>query len=291
MRLGAHMSISGGKDKALDRGKKIKCETIQIFTGNVRSWASKPLEKEEITQFKAKKANYKIWPVMSHNSYLINLATTDNEKLKKSYEAMVDELYKAEQLELDYVNIHPGNKNKYEKDIEALKRIAHQLNLLINETKNSDVIILLETTAGQGNDIGYKFEHMIAIIDEVVNKTRIGITFDSEHSFASGYDFRTKDTYEKLWDEFDEIIGLEYLYAFHLNDSKSELGKRLDRHEHIGKGNIGKNAFSFLVNDKRFKNCPGILETPGGDKFFEQNLNLLRGLKKTRSHFLEDSQQ
>ncbi len=281
MRLGAHMSISGGKYKALERGNSIGCEAIQIFTGNVRSWASKPLDEEEIKLFHEKKKEYDIYPVISHNSYLINLATTDEEKLKKSYDAMLDELTRADQLGIEYVNMHPGNKNEGEKEIDALLRIAEQINLLLKQTNKSNVIILLETTAGQGNDVGYKFEHMIAIMDEIENKKRIGVTFDTQHSFAAGYDFRTKNTYEKLWNEFDDIIGLQYLDAFHFNDSKSDLGDKVDRHDHIGNGKIGKEPFGFFINDERFKELPGILETPNSEKTFEDNLNVLKSLRKS----------
>lgn len=279
MRLGAHVSVAGGKYKALERGSSIGCETIQIFIRNVRAWASKPLKKEDVREFLKYKSNYEIWPIMSHNSYLINLAGTEKEKLDKSYDAMLDELNKADLLELQYINMHPGNKNKDESDDDALKRIVNQLNKLIEENKGSKVKILLETTAGQGNDIGYSFEHMARIIDEIETKKRIGITFDTCHSFAAGYDFTTKEKYEQIWDEFDEIIGLEYLYAFHLNDSLNELGSQIDRHEHIGQGKIGLKPFSFFVNDKKFVDHPGILETPDGLKMFEINLNKLKELK------------
>lgn len=279
MRLGAHMSISGGKEKALSRGNKIGCEAIQIFTGNVRSWASKPLDADEIEDFKKNRDEFDIWPIMSHNSYLVNLANTDKEKLEKSYHSMIEELNKAKQLGIEYVNMHPGNKNEGEEDEAALLRIAEQLNSLLADTKDSSVIIVLETTAGQGNDVGHKFEHMKMIIDKVKNKERIGVCFDTQHSFAAGYDFRTKEKYENVWDTFDDIVGLEYLYAIHFNDSKSELGSRVDRHTHIGAGNIGKHPFEFFVNDERFEGAPGILETPNGMEDFERNLKILKSLR------------
>lgn len=281
MRLGAHMSISGGKDKAITRGNKIGCESVQIFTGNVRSWASKPLDMKEIDRFKQNRDKFDIWPIISHNSYLVNLANLDQEKLQKSYDSMVDELTKAEQLGLDFINMHPGNKDKEEEENTALFRIAAQINNLIASTKESSVTILLETTAGQGNDVGYKFEHMKTIIDEIDDKNRIGVCFDTQHSFAAGYDFRTKEAYESLWDQFDKTIGLEYLHAFHLNDSKSELGSKVDRHEHIGQGEIGTEPFNFFVNDSRFKEFPGILETPNGMEDFEKNLRILKGLRNS----------
>ncbi|MBD3195228.1 MAG: deoxyribonuclease IV [Candidatus Lokiarchaeota archaeon] len=281
MRLGAHISVAGGKEKAIERAKAIGCECLAIFIRNVRSWTSKPLKAEEIKKFLEKREeNKNIRPIMSHNSYLINLANTDDEKLEKSYSAMIDELHKADQLKLSYVNIHPGNKNEDESTQKALKRIAYQLNFLFEETKNSKVKILLETTAGQGNDVGYKFEDLIEIIDEIENKERIGVCFDTCHSFAAGYDFSTIDKYNEMFDNFDEIIGLDYLQAFHLNDAKNVLGSKVDRHEHIGEGEIGLEVFGFFVNDsERFKEHPGILETPKGLEMYEKNLQKLKELR------------
>ncbi|TXT63079.1 MAG: putative endonuclease 4 [Promethearchaeota archaeon] len=281
MRLGAHVSVAGGKYKAIERGAKIKCEALQIFIRNVRAWTSKPLEEQDIKDFLEFKTKHKeIWPILSHNSYLINLAGTDEEKLNKSFNAMLDELTKAEQLKLDYINMHPGNKNEDEKEEDALLRIASQLNKLFDETNNSKVKIVLETTAGQGNDVGYSFEHMAKIIENIENKNRIGITFDTCHSFAAGYDFTTQDKYDQLWNNFEEIVGLEYLYAFHLNDAANELGSRVDRHEHIGQGEIGLKVFSFFVNDEKFSEHPGILETPDGIEKYEENLRKLKNLRK-----------
>ncbi|MFX1586578.1 MAG: deoxyribonuclease IV [Promethearchaeota archaeon] len=279
MRLGAHMSVSGGKYMALERGKELGCEAIQVFIRNIRGWASKPLEQKEINEFLETKAKFQeeIWPLLSHNSYLINLATSDQEKLTKSYSAMLDELTKAEQLKLDYVVIHPGTYN-FEDENETKKtgltRIAEQLNKLIKDTVKSQVKILLETVAGQGHNLGRKFHHLKFIIDKINDKARIGVCFDTCHSFTSGYDFTTKKKYTEMWDEFDDIIGLDYLFAFHLNDSEKGLGSRVDRHTHIGQGKIGKEPFGFFVNDERFKEHPGILETPKGKDMKEDIMNL-----------------
>jgi deoxyribonuclease-4 len=287
MRIGAHMSVGGGKYKALERGNEIECESIQMFIRNVRGWVSKPLEQDEIESFIEKKKEFKdsIWPIMSHNSYLINLATSDEEKLSKSYTAMLDEMVKAEQLELDYIVIHPGTynyKDKNENKQTGLNRIAEQLNSLFKETKRSNVRILLETVAGQGHNLGRKFRHIATIIQKIENKDRIGVCFDTCHSFASGYDFSTKRKYDELWNKFDEVIGLKYLFAFHLNDSVKELGSRVDRHTHIGQGKIGKEPFGFFMNDERFSDLPGVLETPKGEDMKEDiiNLNTLRSLEK-----------
>jgi len=288
MRLGAHMSVAGGKYMALERGKELGCETIQVFIRSVRSWAAKPLIQSDIDDFLKKKEELKeeIWPIISHNSYLINLASIDKEKLEKSYSAMLDELIKAYQLGIEYENMHPGvipmsDKEEITKD-EALNQIANQLNKLIDETKGSKVIILLETTAGQGKGLGNKFHHLTTIIDKIKDKKRIGVCFDTAHSFAAGYDFTTKKKYDEMWNEFDDIIGLKYLFAFHLNDTEKDLGSRVDRHTHIGQGKIGKEPFGFLLNDDRFRDHPGILETPKGKDMKEDvmNLKVLRSLIK-----------
>ena len=287
MRLGAHMSVTGGKYMALVRGKELGCEAIQVFIRNVRGWSSGALKQEEIGQFLKKRNELKdeIWPIISHNSYLINLASTDKEKLEKSYNAMLDELIKADLLKLDYENMHPGVIPKDEKNSSkkgAMSQIAEQLNKLIEATKNSNVKILLETTAGQGTGLGHKFHHMKYIIDKIKNKKRIGICFDTCHSFAAGYDFTTKAKYNDLWNEFDDLIGLNYLLCFHLNDSEKALGSRVDRHTHIGQGKIGKEPFGFFLNDDTFKDHPGILETPKGKDIKEDimNLAILRSLIK-----------
>jgi len=287
MRIGAHMSVSGGKYMALERGRELGCEALQVFIRNVRGWASGPLKQKEIDDFISKKEELKdeIWPVIAHDSYLINLASMDKEKLEKSYNAMLDELTKVGQLNIEFENMHPGvipiiDKEKISKK-EALNQIAEQLNQLIGETQSSKVIILLETTAGQGKGLGNKFHHLRKIIDHIQNKNRIGICFDTAHSFAAGYDFTTKKKYEEMWNEFDDEIGLKYLFAFHLNDTDKDCGSRVDRHTHIGQGKLGKEPFSFLVNDERFKNHPGILETPKGKDLQDDIMNLttLRSLK------------
>ncbi|TKJ20137.1 MAG: deoxyribonuclease IV [Promethearchaeota archaeon Loki_b31] len=288
MRLGAHMSVTGGKYMALERGKELGCQSIQVFIRSVRSWSAKPLDKKDIEDFLKTKEELKeeIWPIISHNSYLINLASIDKEKLEKSYNAMLDELIKADQLDIEYENMHPGvipisDNNEISKK-EALIQMANQLNKLIDETKGSKVQILLETTAGQGKGLGNKFHHLATIIDKIKDKNRIGVCFDTAHSFAAGYDFTTKKKYDEMWTEFDDIIGLKYLFAFHLNDTEKDLGSRVDRHTHIGQGKIGKEPFGFLLNDDRFRDHPGIIETPKGKDMKEDimNLKILRSLIK-----------
>ncbi len=288
MRIGAHMSVSGGKHMAFEMGKELGCEAIQVFVRNVRGWTSGPLKKKEIDDFLEKKEEFKneIWPIISHNSYLVNLASLNKEKLEKSYNAMIDELTKVDQLSIDYENMHPGvipieDKDKISKK-EALIQIADHLNKLIDATKSSKVIILLETTAGQGKGLGNKFHHFKELINKMQDKNRIGICFDTAHSFAAGYDFTTKKKYDEMWNEFDDVIGLKYLFAFHLNDTDKECGSRVDRHTHIGQGKIGKEPFRFFINDERFKDMPGILETPKSDNLKEDVMNLktLKSLRK-----------
>ena len=288
VRIGAHMSVSGGKYKAFEKARELKCEALQVFIRNVRGWKSGPLKQKEIDDFISKKEEFSdtIWPVISHNSYLVNLATLDKEKLENSFNAMIDELTKVDQLKIEYENMHPGvipivDKKEITKE-EALTQIAEQLNQLIDFTKTSQAVILLETTAGQGKGLGNKFHHFKKIIDQIQNKKRIGICFDTAHSFAAGYDFTTKKKYEEMWNEFDDVIGLKYLFAFHLNDTEKDCGSRVDRHTHIGQGKLGKEPFRFLVNDERFINLPGILETPKGNdnKLDIMNLKILKNLRK-----------
>jgi deoxyribonuclease-4 len=282
------MSVSGGKYLAFESARELGCEAIQVFVRNVRGWSSGPLKQEEIDNFinKKEELKYEIWPVISHNSYLVNLASLDKEKLKKSYDAMLDELTKVDQLQIKYENMHPGvipvsDKNEITK-LEAFTQIAGYLNKLMEVTKSSKAVILLETTAGQGKGLGNKFHHFKTIIDKIQNKSRIGICFDTAHSFAAGYDFTTKKGYEEMWNEFDDIVGLKYLFAFHLNDTDKECGSRVDRHTHIDQGKIGKKAFGFFINDDRFKDMPGILETPKGKDMKEDimNLKILKSLRK-----------
>jgi len=190
---------------------------------------------------------------------------------------MLDELIKVNQLNVEYAVMHPGTINiedKNESEMSALTRIANQLNILLKEIDRPKFKILLETTAGQGNNLGSSFQDLKTIIDKIQDQSKIGICFDTCHSFAAGYDFTTQEKYDQMWKEFDNIIGLDYLFAFHLNDSEKDLGSKVDRHTHIGQGKIGKKPFSFFINDERFKDLPGILETPKGKALEEDKMNL-----------------
>jgi len=278
MNLGAHMSISGGLHLAFDRGEEATCSIIQIFTKNATQWKAKPLTDEDKKKFLETWEKSSIKTVMAHDSYLINLASPDEKTYEKSVEAFAIELGRAEFLNIPYLIMHPGaHMGRGEKF--AIRRVAESFNRLIEEGKASKTIILIETTAGQGTNIGYRFEHIRDIIALVKDQARFGACFDTCHAFAAGYDLRDEKSFEKTFDEFDRIVGLDRLYAFHLNDSKHDLGSKKDRHEHIGKGFLGLEPFRLLLNDKRFKNHPMSLETPKEEEMDVTNLQTLRGLK------------
>ena len=279
--LGAHTSTSGGVSKAIERAEKLGFTAIQIFTKNNNRWFSKPLEENEISKFKTLLKQSNIKYVVSHDSYLINLCAVKPDLLKKSREAFIDELTRCELLEIPYLNFHPGSHTGRGEE-EGLKVIAESINIVHEKTKNFNVSSMLELTAGQGTTLGYRFEHIAKIIEMVDEKERMSACIDTAHIFAAGYDIRTKDSYEKTMSEFDKIIGLEKLKCFHINDSKKELGSRVDRHEHVGKGFIGKEGFTNIMNDKKIESVPKILETPKGKEQLEdlENLKVLRSLIK-----------
>ncbi|MFX0163044.1 MAG: deoxyribonuclease IV [Candidatus Hodarchaeota archaeon] len=279
MLLGAHVSIAGGFDKAVIRGENIGCDSIQIFTKSQRQWSAKKIDESQVKLFKKALSRSRIKAVVVHTAYLINLASPKKDTLEKSQKAFLEEMDRAETLGIPYLVHHPGaHLDVGEK--KGIELIAEGLNISLSARRGYKVMPLLETTAGQGTNLGYKFEELVAIRDLLEEKERVGVCLDTSHIFAAGYDIRTKDAYEKTMETFDEIIGLSLLKAVHLNDSKIDLGKRVDRHEHIGKGKIGLEAFSFLVNDERLKSIPGCLETPGSEEDFKKNLQTLRTLLK-----------
>lgn len=281
MLLGAHMSIGGGVHTAFERGKLVGCTTMQIFSKNNNQWKGKPLTDPDIINYKneAKKTN--IRPVVVHSSYLINLCAKDKSTLEKSRESFLDELNRCRLLGIPYFVFHPGS-HVGQGEQTGLEIIAESLNVLHERTKGYRVKSVVEVTAGQGSNLGYRFEQIRKLIDMVENKKRMGVCIDTCHLFAAGYDISNDKGYEKTFEEFDKIIGLKRLMVIHLNDSKGILGSRLDRHEHIGKGRIGDTGFSLLMNDERFIDVPKILETPKGSDMNEDvmNLNRLRGYIK-----------
>jgi len=271
--LGAHMSIAGGLHLAFTRIRKVKGEALQIFQSNQRQWKTPPLTAEMIENFRLQWQKNRSIVVAAHDSYLINLAAPDQITVEKSVTAFADELVRAAVLEIPFLITHPGSHRG--QGVEAgLESFVHNLDSAITLSKTSTVSVLIETTAGQGTNLGSKFEEIGFILRESRYRDRLGVCFDTSHAFAAGYDFRTPETYAETFSLFDQIIGLQRLKFFHLNDSKRLLGSRVDRHEHIGKGEIGLKGFRLLLNDPRFQNHPMVLETPKGKDLKEDRRNL-----------------
>jgi len=277
--LGAHMSIAGGVGNAFIQGKKVACDAIQIFTKSSRQWASKPYSKEEIEQFHINRKETGIGTVVAHDSYLLNMGSPDGALRARSIAAFIDELERCEVLGVTNLIAHPG-AHVGAGELDGIKTIAKSLDEVHKACPGYRVKVTLEITAGQGSNLGYRFEQIGNMIDATRESDRLRVCFDTEHAFAAGYDIRTREGYERTFDEFDEAIGIKLLAAFHLNDSKKEFNSRVDRHEHIGKGFIGVEAFRMLVNDRRFWGLPMCLETPKGPDLKEdrENLELLRSL-------------
>lgn len=279
--LGAHTSTSGGVSKAVELADKLKFSAMQIFTKNNNRWFQKPLDEKEILRYKELLKESGIKFVVSHDSYLINLCATNDANLEKSRNAFVDELERCEQLGIPHLNFHPGAHGGAGED-DGIKLIAESINLAHEKTRSFKVKSMLEATAGQGTALGYKFEHLRKIIDLVDEKDRMTVCIDTAHVFAAGYDIKNPKEYKKVIKEFDDIVGLERLKCFHMNDSKKQLGSRVDRHAHIGEGFIGLEGFANIMNDKKLTHIPKILETPKGKEQLEdlKNLRTLIGLIK-----------
>jgi len=277
VKFGFHINISGGLAKSLENAKSLECKTIQIFSRNPRGWNYPELKKDEVENFKIKLNELKISPVVVHMPYLPNPASPDKEIYKKSVESLVTEIKRAELLNAEYVNIHIGKKMNDTLE-NALKKVVEAVNFAIEKTINSKVIILLENTAGQGSEIGFKFEHIKFIIDLIENKKRIGVTLDTAHLFAAGYDLRDKKSIKKTFDEFDKIVGMKYLFCIHYNDSNSEFNSKVDRHWHIGNGFIGDEGMKLLITYKKLSHLPFIMETP--KKSPEDDPNNLKKVKE-----------
>jgi deoxyribonuclease IV len=277
--LGAHMSIAGGVGNAFIEGKKVDCDAIQIFTKSSRQWASKPYTKEEIEQFHINRKETGIGAVVAHDSYLLNMGSPDAALRSRSIAAFIDEFERCEVLGVTNLIAHPGS-HLGTGELDGIKTIAKSLDEVHKACRGYRAKVTLEITAGQGSNLGYRFEQIGNMIDATKESDRLRVCFDTEHAFAAGYDIRTKDGYERTFGEFDEAIGIKLLAAFHLNDSKKEFNSRVDRHEHIGKGFIGIEAFRMLMNDQRFWGLPMCLETPKGPDLKEdrENLELLRSL-------------
>ncbi|ANZ22370.1 endonuclease IV [Buchnera aphidicola (Diuraphis noxia)] len=273
--IGAHISSSGGIEKVIFRAFQIKATAFSFFTRNQRQWFSPPLSEKKINQFKRYCIKYQFTPqqILPHSSYLINLGHPNNVLLEKSRLSFINELIRCDQLGLKFLNFHPGSHLNIITEINCLKRISESINIALQKTKN--VIAVIENTAGQGTNVGYCFEHISKIIKDIEDKSRIGVCLDTCHLFASGYDLRTVKNCKNTFQKFYEFIGLEYLKGIHLNDSKKMFNSRIDRHENLGLGNIGKLAFTWIVQNKDFYHLPMILETINS-KIWEQEISWLR---------------
>lgn len=278
-RVGAHVSTSGGVENAPLNAKKIGAKAFALFTKNQRQWKAKPYTKDNIEKFKknCKDAGYLPEHILPHDGYLINLGHPEKEGLEKSRDAFLDEMQRCEQLGLTMLNFHPGSHLKKIAEDACLKKIAESINIALDKTKGVSAII--ENTAGQGTNMGFRFEHLAAIIDNVENKKRVGVCLDTCHTFTAGYDLRTKKAFEATMKEFEKIVGIKYLKGMHLNDSKPDLGARVDRHHSIGKGKLGIEPFRFIMNDKRFEEIPMVLETID-DTIWAEEIKLLYSLEK-----------
>lgn len=281
--LGAHMSTAGGVSTSLDRAERIGCAAVQIFTKSNRRWFEKPLDPREIARFRGLAPGIGLRHLVSHAGYLINLASADMEVRRRSMQSMYDELVRAERLGIPWVVLHPGSHGGTGEDM-GIRRVAVSLQILLRRTLGFKTGVLLETMAGQGTCIGWKFEHLEHIRRALRPASRVGICVDTCHIFAAGYDIRARAGYEAVIAELDRVIGIRHVKLFHLNDSVKPFGCRVDRHEHIGKGEIGAAAFGFLLNDQRFSGLPMVLETPKGPEMKEDVMNLrkLRSLIRRR---------
>ncbi len=281
MYIGAHMPITGGIDKAVERIMSINGTALQIFTHNQRQWKVNPLDTETINAFKKRREEWGNYPVSVHDSYLINLASPKSDSALKSVKAFAQELARTEELGIEYVVTHPGS-HLGAGIAEGLERYVANLDLAISMSETEEVQVLIENTAGQGTNLGSRFVELASILENSAYSGRLGVCFDTCHAFAAGYDLRTPETYNQVFDRFNQLIGLDSIRFFHLNDCKEDFSSHKDRHENIGKGKIGIEGFRSLINDTRFSTVPKVIETPKGDDLnFESdkmNIDLLRSL-------------
>ncbi len=275
MIIGAHTSAAGGSFNALYEGQKIGASTIQLFTSNQKQWHSRTIGEEEIALWEKARAETGMEKIMSHDSYLINLGSPDPELLKKSRHAFGEEIKRCHQLKIDFLNFHPGAATTGDEK-DCLATIAESLLLFDTQLAKGKTKLLLETTAGQGTSVGHRFEQIQTILHDLHRKIPIGVCIDTCHIFVAGYDIRTREGWEATLKEFDEIIGLKHLYAFHINDSQKELGSRVDRHAPLGAGEIGIECFRYLMESAKTRDLPKYLETPDGSPSWTKEIALLR---------------
>ena len=277
--VGAHVSAAGGVENAPLNAHEIGAKAFAFFTKNQRQWVAAPLTTKSIDAFRnnCEKYDYKPHQILPHDSYLINLGNPDPEGLGRSRYAFNDEMKRCEQLGLDRLNFHPGSHLNRMTEEECLSLIAESVNIALS--KSNGVIAVIENTAGQGTNLGYRFEHLSHIIDRVEDKSRVGVCIDTCHSFTAGYDISDAEGFRKVFEEFDRIVGFKYLRGMHLNDSKKALGTRVDRHDSLHKGELGDEIFSLIMNDPRFDGIPLILETPD-ESLWAEEIRYLYSLQK-----------
>jgi len=268
--VGAHISASGGVENAPINANEIGARAFAFFTRNQRQWHSSPLSQKSIKAFRdnCEKYDFRPFQILPHDSYLINLGNPDDEALRRSRSAFLDEMTRCMQLGLDRLNFHPGSHLGKITEEESLDLIAESVNIALSQT--SGVIAVIENTAGQGTNLGYKFDHLRYIIDRVEDKSRVGVCIDTCHAFTSGYDLSTAEGFKKVFAEFERIVGFSYLKGMHLNESKKAFGTRVDRHDNLHQGEIGDEVFTLIMNDSRFDGMPLILETPEESRWAEE---------------------
>jgi len=268
--FGAHVSASGGVENAVSNAQSIGATAFALFTKNQRQWVAPALTPQQIDTFRKamESAGYGAHQVLPHDSYLINLGHPDEDGLEKSRESFFEEMRRCELLGLDRLNFHPGSHLKRIDEEGSLRRIAESINMALERT--SGVTAVLENTAGQGSNLGFKFEHLAYIIDRIEDKSRVGVCLDTCHSFAAGYDLRTREACNATFAEFERVVGFKYLRGMHLNDAMRPLGSRIDRHSPLGEGEIGWECFRYIASDPRFDNIPLVLETPDESRWAEE---------------------
>ena len=278
-RVGAHVSASGGVENAPLNAALIGARAVAFFLKNQRQWKAKPYTDDNIEKFRqnCEDAGYLPEHILPHDGYLINLGHPEKEGLEKSRDAFLDEMQRCEKLGLVMLNFHPGSHLKKISEDACLKRIAESINIALDKTRG--VTAVIENTAGQGTNMGFRFEQLASIIANVTDKERVGVCLDTCHTFTAGYDLRTKETFEATMDEFNRVVGFKYLSAMHLNDSKPDLGARVDRHQSIGKGKLGVEPFRLIMNDSRFDEIPMVLETIDAT-IWEEEIKLLYSLER-----------
>jgi len=277
--VGAHISASGGVENAPLNAHGIGARAFAFFTKNQKQWVGPPLTKKSIDEFRKRCEEYDFRPhqILPHDSYLINLGSPDTEGLGRSRHSFIDEMKRCEQLGLDRLNFHPGSHLNRLTEEQCLDLIAESVNIALEKT--SGVIAVIENTAGQGTNLGYKFEHLRHIIDRVDDKSRVGVCIDTCHAYTSGYDISTPEGFKKVFGEFERIVGFGYLKGMHLNESKKAFGSRVDRHDSLGKGELGDDVFGLIMNDPRFDDMPLILETPD-ETLWAEEIKYLYSLQK-----------